>query len=94
MVEPGQNAESRAKLYNSLVKRYASALGYDSKINDQGDQVTYELKRNVSEDKNFGIPDGATLAQLDDIAKNAKTKEERQRAHYLRNMRRGQNKTK
>ena len=46
MVEPGQNAESRAKLYNSLVKRYASALGYDSKINDQGDQVNYTLKKN------------------------------------------------
>lgn len=50
--------------------------------------------RKKTEDKNFGIPDGATLAQLDDIAKNAKTKEKRQRAHYLRNMRRGQNKTK
>lgn len=45
LVKPGQNAESRANLYNSLVKRYASALGYDYKINDQGDQVTYTLKR-------------------------------------------------
>ena len=26
-----------------------------------------------NEDKNFGIPDGATLAQLDSIAKNAKS---------------------
>ena len=44
------------------------------------------------EDNNYGIPDGATLAQLDDIAKNAKSKKKRTRAHYLRNMRRGKNK--
>ena len=45
-----------------------------------------------NEDKNFGIPDGATLAQLDSIAKNAKSEKKRKRAHWLRNMRRGQNK--
>ena len=47
-----------------------------------------------NEDKNFGIPDGATLAQLDSIAKNAKSEKKRKRAHWLRNMRRGQNKNK
>ena len=41
---------------------------------------------------NYGIPDGATLAQLDDIAKNAKSQKKRTRAHWLRNMRRGKNK--
>jgi len=38
-VEPGQNSESRAKLYNRLVDRYAAAWGYDALINDLGDQV-------------------------------------------------------
>lgn len=51
-----------------------------------------ELEDFLDEDKNFGIPDGATLAQLDSIAKNAKSKKKRTRAHWLRNMRRGQNK--
>ena len=55
MVEPGQNAESRAKLYNSLVKRYASALGYDSKINDQGDQVNYTLKKKESVNEGYKL---------------------------------------
>jgi hypothetical protein len=44
-VEPGQNNQSRAKLYNSLVKRYARAWGYDEYSEDHGDQVTYELTR-------------------------------------------------
>ena len=44
-VEPGQNVESRAKLYNSLVARYARAWGYDEYNEDHGDQVTYELTR-------------------------------------------------
>jgi hypothetical protein len=44
-VEPGQNNQSRAKLYNSLVKRYARAWGYDEYSEDHGDQVTYELTK-------------------------------------------------
>ena len=44
-VEPGQNSESRAKLYNRLVDRYAAAWGYDAYNEDHGDQVTYELTR-------------------------------------------------
>jgi hypothetical protein len=44
-VAPGQNSESRAKLYNRLVDRYAAAWGYDALINDLGDQVEYELTR-------------------------------------------------
>lgn len=40
-----QNSESRAKLYTRLVKRYASAWGYDEYDEDHGDQVTYELTR-------------------------------------------------
>ena len=46
----------------------------------------------VSSKDNYGIPDGATLAQLDKIAKTAKNPEKRERAHWLRNMRRGKNK--
>jgi hypothetical protein len=48
--------------------------------------------KEVSSKDNYGIPDGATLAQLDKIAKTAKNPEKRERAHYLRNMRRGKNK--
>ena len=44
-VEPGQNVESRAKLYDRLVQRYAAAWGYDAYNEDHGDQVTYELTR-------------------------------------------------
>jgi hypothetical protein len=44
-VDPGQNSESRAKLYNRLVQRYAASWGYDTFNEDHGDQVTYELTR-------------------------------------------------
>ena len=44
-VEPGQNSESRAKLYNRMVQRYAAAWGYTVNSFDHGDQVTYELAR-------------------------------------------------
>jgi hypothetical protein len=44
-VEPGQNSESRAKLYNSLVARYAKAWGYDASNQDHGHEVIYELTR-------------------------------------------------
>ena len=40
-----QNSESRAKLYNRLVQRYANAWGYDTYQEDHGDQITYELTR-------------------------------------------------
>jgi len=48
-VEPGQNSESRARLYNSLVARYARAWGYEEYNEDHGDQVTYELTRIANE---------------------------------------------
>lgn len=44
-VEPGQNAQSRAKLYDSLVQRYARAWGYRAFRADTGDKVVYELNR-------------------------------------------------
>ena len=57
-VEPGQNSESRANLYSRMVKRYASALGYDSVIDDFGrDSVMYILnkKQGVTEESFNGI---------------------------------------
>ena len=46
--EPGQpqpNPESRAKLYDRLVQRYAKAWGYRAFRADNGDLVMYELSR-------------------------------------------------
>jgi 8-oxo-dGTP pyrophosphatase MutT (NUDIX family) len=46
--EPGQpqpNPESRAKLYDRLVQRYARAWGYRAFRADTGDLVIYELSR-------------------------------------------------
>jgi hypothetical protein len=48
-VEPGQNSESRAKLYNRLVDRYAAAWGYDSRHFEHGNAVTYELTQYPSD---------------------------------------------
>ena len=44
-VEPGQNAQSRARLYDSLVQRYAKALGFRAFRADTGNKVIYELNR-------------------------------------------------
>lgn len=41
----GENSESRAKLYDRIVKRYANSWGYNSYQEDQGDQVVYELTK-------------------------------------------------
>jgi pyrimidine deaminase RibD-like protein len=44
-VEQGQNAESRAKLYDRLVQRYSKSWGYRSSREDNGDLVFYELSK-------------------------------------------------
>jgi hypothetical protein len=44
-VEPGQNSQSRARLYDSLVQRYARAWGYRAFRADTGNKVIYELSR-------------------------------------------------
>ena len=56
-VDPGQNSESRAKLYDRLVARYAASWGYNSKSSDRGDNVTYVLTRlqPVTEEEFNGI---------------------------------------
>jgi GNAT superfamily N-acetyltransferase len=58
-VEPGQNTQSRARLYDRLVGRYANDWGYESYSEDHGDQITYEItkkKQGVAENlDNNGI---------------------------------------
>lgn len=44
-VEDGQNAQSRARLYDSLVQRYARAWGFRAFRADTGNKVIYELSR-------------------------------------------------
>jgi hypothetical protein len=44
-VEPGQNAQSRARLYDSLVQRYAKAWGFRAFRADTSNKVIYELTR-------------------------------------------------
>lgn len=44
-VEQGQNAQSRARLYDSLVQRYARAWGFRAFRADTGNKVIYELNR-------------------------------------------------
>jgi hypothetical protein len=51
--DEAHNTESRAKLYNRMVQRYARAWGYEDYAEDHGDQITYELtqlKQGVAED--------------------------------------------
>lgn len=44
-VEDGQNPESRAKLYQSLVKRYARAWGFKSEVENVGPTLMFTLTR-------------------------------------------------
>jgi hypothetical protein len=44
-VEDGQNSQSRARLYDSLVQRYAKAWGFRAFRADTGNKVIYELSR-------------------------------------------------
>jgi hypothetical protein len=48
-VEDGQNSQSRARLYDSLVQRYAKAWGFRAFRADTGNKVIYELSRRVGE---------------------------------------------
>lgn len=53
----------------------------------------HQLLEKNNSSNNYGIPKDATLAQLDKIAATA-SGEKRERAHFLRNMKRGANKKK
>jgi len=96
------NPESRAKLYNRLVQRYASSVGYKVHSREQGDEVVYLLQPNVAVAENFadgkgpgrpgdsvrhGIPKKATMAELEK-ASHAKGRKG-QLARWQINMRRG-----
>jgi hypothetical protein len=52
-VEQGQNAQSRARLYDSLVQRYAKAWGFRAFRADTGNKVIYELSRIKPVSENF-----------------------------------------
>lgn len=52
-VEPGQNTQSRAKLYDRLLQRYAASWGYNVARQDRGDAVNYDLTRKASVKENF-----------------------------------------
>jgi hypothetical protein len=108
-VEPGQNSQSRAKLYNRIVNRYANDWGYDAYQEDHGDQVTYELTRlnnNLAENfadgkkpgrkglaKRSGVNTKASVSSLRKTAKNSSGEKQRM-AHWLANMKAGRAKKK
>jgi hypothetical protein len=100
--QPQPNPESRAKLYDRLVQRYAKAWGYRAFRADTGDLVIYELSRlqpvaenfadgrnpqDKGDSKRHGIPKKASLAQLDKIGHGSGRKA--QLARWQANMRRG-----
>jgi GNAT superfamily N-acetyltransferase len=107
-VQPGQNSESRAKLYNRLVQRYSQAWGYEEYSEDHGDQITYELtrlKQGVAENfadgkhpedkgdsKRYGVPTKASVSALRKVAKQGGRKG--QLAHWMANMKSGRAKAK
>jgi hypothetical protein len=72
-VESGSNKQSRAKLYNRLVDRYATSLGYDARTIDDGYAVRYNLTRNSNESKFIEsiIPESLSVEQLAHISDKA-----------------------
>lgn len=74
MVRPGANAnpESRAKLYNRLVDRYAGAMGYSAQQHEGNGKVTYILrqsKQDVAESLRVDVPNEEWLQNAIDYAK-------------------------
>jgi hypothetical protein len=61
MAEPGANVNplSRTKLYNRLVQRYASSLGYQVEISDFGGSTVYHL---------FKLNESVAEQQLDELS--------------------------
>ena len=106
-VEPGQNAQSRSKLYDSLVQRYARAWGFRAFRADTGNKVMYELSRikpAVAENfadgkkpgrkglaKRVGVNCKQSLSKLRSIAKNSSGEKQRM-AHWCANMKSGKKK--
>ena len=46
-VEPGQNSESRARLYERMVNRYAAAMGYDVVVDHRGGHTMFILDKDT-----------------------------------------------
>jgi pyrimidine deaminase RibD-like protein len=101
-VEPDQNSESRAKLYDRLVQRYAKAWGYRAFRADNGALVRYELSRlqpvaenfadgrnpqDKGDSKRHGVPTKASVSTLRKVAKQGGRKG--QLAHWMANMKAG-----
>ena len=102
------NPESRAKLYDRLVQRYARAWGYKAFRADIGHVVQYELSRlakSVAENfhdgrnpqdkgdsKRHGVPTKASVSTLRKVAKQGGRKG--QLAHWMANMKAGRAKAK
>lgn len=107
-VDPGQNSQSRAKLYSRMVQRYAGAWGYNLHEKDRGDQVTYQLSRaeqgvaeNFADGRNPGdkgslkarVKGKVTVAKASKLMhKKGATPREKQLAHWFMNMRKGHKK--
>ena len=105
--QPQPNPESRAKLYDRLVQRYAKAWGYRAFRADTGDLVIYELSRlqpvaeNFADGKNpqdkgdskrHGVPTKASVGTLRKVAKQGGRKG--QLSHWMANMKAGRAKAK
>jgi hypothetical protein len=102
------NPESRAKLYDRLVDRYAGAWGYRASRADNGDIVIYELSRleqgvaenfhdgrnpqDKGDSKRHGVPTKASISTLRKVAKQGGRKG--QLAHWMANMKSGRAKAK
>lgn len=102
------NPESRAKLYDRLVQRYARAWGYRAFRADTGTIVRYELSRlakgvaenfhdgkhpeDKGDSKRYGVPTKASVSTLRKVAKQGGRKG--QLAHWMANMKAGRAKKK
>ena len=65
-VEPGQSSQSRAKLYDRLVQRYARAWGYDLWREDNEDHVVYKFSplEDVTENFADGLISGKEMLDI------------------------------
>ena len=106
-VKPDQNSESRAKLYDRLVQRYARTWGYRPFRADTGSIVRYELSRiqkeieeNFADGKNpgrkglakrSGVNCKQSVSKLRSIAANSSGERQRM-AHWCANMKSGKKK--
>jgi hypothetical protein len=76
-VKSGQNSQSRANLYDRLVRRYAGAMGYDVYQEDHGVGVVYELTKkqnqSIPESLDQPYPYSWVLQSEDEWAARART---------------------